>query len=177
MPRATTRNTSTRPPARTREPAPLATWRAGFLTAFALTGNVTAAAKAAGIERSTAYRAKEADPSFAAEWAEAQEVASDALEEEARRLATGYYVSYKFNKDGIPLRHPFTGEPYAERIISAPLLTLLLKAERPDKFKDRSLVENGNPPAPAYDLSKLTPDELAILERLTEKARPATLPE
>jgi hypothetical protein len=176
MPSATKRNTSTRTPARTREPAPLATWRAGFLAAFALTGNVTAAAKAAGIERSTAYRAKEADPSFAADWAEAQEVASDALEEEARRLATGHYVSYKFDKNGNPLLHPVTGEPYTERVISTPLLTLLLKAERPDKFKDRSLVETVAPAAPKYDLSKLTPEQLAQLEALTRAATPPELP-
>src|SRR3546814_4634429 len=56
--------------------------RAAFLTALSDTGNVSAAARAAGASRSRAYQLKAADPGFAAEWADALEAAIDALDAE-----------------------------------------------------------------------------------------------
>jgi hypothetical protein len=154
---------------------PLPVWRAGFLAALSITANVSQAAKAVGISRGHAYRVHESDPDFAAEWQEALEEACDALEEEARKRAMGEYISYKFTKSGDPLVHPLTGEPYAERVVSDALLTLLLKAHRPDKYKDRSAVETTEKPAPKYDLSLLTPAELTQLETLTRAATPREL--
>lgn len=150
--------------------APLATWRRGFLVALAATSNVSEAARVVGIHRTTAYLAKSNDESFAAEWEEALEQATDALELEARNRALGVYISYKFDKGGNPLLHPITGEPYAERAVSDALLTLLLKAHRPDKYKERSAVETTEKPAAKYDLSKLTQAQRDELERLTRAA-------
>ena len=155
---------------------PLPVWRAGFLAALSITANVTQSAKAVGISRRHAYRVQESDPEFAADWAEAMEEACDALEEEARNRAMGTYISYKFTKSGDPIYHPLTNEPYAERAVSDTLLILLLKAHRPDKFKDRSAVETTITDAPKYDLSRLTPAELAQLEALTRAATPPELP-
>ncbi|HEX8658456.1 MAG TPA: hypothetical protein VF690_13010 [Hymenobacter sp.] len=139
------------------------------------TANVSEAATAAGVSRQRAYLVRSQDADFEKDWDVALEIAADGLEEEARRRATGYYLSYKFDARGNPLVHPVTGEPYAERSVSDALLTLLLKAHRPDKFKDRSVVETTAPPA-AYDLSRLSPEELAQLEAITRAATPPQLP-
>lgn len=158
------------------ESAPLPVWRAAFLAALATTGNITKAAAAAQISRARAYQVQGEDTDFAADWAEALEIACDGLEEEARKRAMGEYITYKFHpKTGRPLKHPVTGEPYFEHVASDALLTLLLKAHRPDKFKDRSLVEINQPPARPYDLSLLSPEQLAQLEALTRAATPPKL--
>ena len=54
------------------------------------------------------------------------------------------------------------------------MATLLLKAHRPEKYKDRSAVDvNATVTSkPAYDLSKLTDEELAQLEALYRKIMP-----
>lgn len=150
----------------------LGVWRRGFLVALALTGNVSAACRAVNVSRFTAYLARKTDSAFADEWAEAIEDATDALEEEARKRAMGEGVSYKFDKKGQPLRHPITGEPYAERCVSDALLILLLKAHRPEKYKDRSEVTATVTPRTEYDLGKLTNDELQALRDLQRKALP-----
>jgi hypothetical protein len=61
--------------------------REAFLRALADTGNVTAAIEIAGTSRSRVYELRKADPSFAAAWEEAEEIAVDGLEAEARRRA------------------------------------------------------------------------------------------
>jgi hypothetical protein len=176
---ATQCNTPTRTPAR--EAAPLATWRAGFLVALGLTGNVSEACRTVKVERSTAYRARENDPSFAQEWKEAEQQATDALVEQARNLATGQYRSYKFNgKTGEPLLfptgHELAGQPYYELLYHPGLLQFLLTAHRPEVYGNKLKVEQG-PPAGGYDLSKLTPAQLAQLEELSRLATPSALPE
>ena len=161
--------------ARAREEVPLGVWRRGFLTALAETGNATAAARCAGVARGTPYAAAERDPSFAEEWAEAIEEATDGLEIAARKRALGENISYRFTKTGEPILHPITGEPYYEHVSSDALLTLLLKAHRPEKYKERSAVET-IAAAPAYDLSRLSPEQLTMLEILTRAATPLQLP-
>jgi len=158
----------------------LPTWRAGFLTALALTGNISQATEAVHISRGHVYRVREADPTFAAEWDEAIKVATDALEQEARKLATGYYRSYKFNqKTGEPLRfpegHPQQGQPYYEVAVQPGVLHTLLKAYRPELFGDKLRLDTGSQ-RPSYDLTRLSPEELALLEQLTAKASPAPQP-
>ena len=150
-------------------------WRRGFLAALAETGNATAAARCVGVARSTPYMAAERDPDFAAEWNEAIEEATDGLEIAARKRALGENISYRFTKTGEPILHPITGEPYYEHVSSDALLTLLLKAHRPEKYKERSAVET-IVTAPAYDLSRLSPEQLAQLELLTRAATPPALP-
>lgn len=175
MSRATKRNTPTHTPQAVAA-APLPTWRRGFLEAFCLNGNVSDACRAVGIERSTAYRAKSNDPDFAQEWATAEEIASDALLSEAWRRAVVGGRSYKFDKDGFPLRHPETQEPYYEESRSDTLLLALLKARLPAMFGDKLKLDASVSTGPAYDLGRLTPEQLAQLEALTRAATPPELP-
>jgi len=92
-------------------------------------GNPTRAAQAAGITRSLAYRWRSLYPGFAKVWTMAMNMAIDDLETEARRRAfegvlkpAGWYKG----KAGGKVRE------YSDL-----LLMFLLKAYRPDKFKDR----------------------------------------
>ena len=62
-------------------------WQAAFLHALRQTGNVSAAARAAGTCRSRCYEARQLDLGFAAAWADALEEAADRLEMEAFRPA------------------------------------------------------------------------------------------
>lgn len=162
------------------ETAPLPVWRGAFFLVLAETGNATLAARAARISRARAYAVRAENPDFAQEWTEALAVAVDLLEDEARKLATGHYVSYKFRKNGSPYRYPEgherAGEAYAERVVHPGLLQFLLKAHRPEVYGDKLKLET-NRPAPAYDLTQLSPEELAQLEVLTKKATPPALPQ
>lgn len=121
--------------------------RQAFLMALAAGQSVTAAAEAAGIDRKTAYRWRDAEPDFAAGWEDALEDGTDRLEDEA-------------------LRRAFAGSDL--------LLIFLLKARRPRKYCDRHRVEHEAKAAantePTFDFSILTDEELnqlrAMLERL-----------
>lgn len=102
--------------------------RAAFLKALADSGNVSAAARAAKASRSRAYQLKAADPSFAAEWTDALESAIDALDAEARRRAL----------DGVETPHFHQGRVAGTvRKYSDPLLMFLLRAHRPDRYRER----------------------------------------
>ena len=105
--------------------------RERFLQALANTGSVTAAIAVAGSSRSRVYALRRADLAFAAAWQEAEEIATDRLEEEARRRAV----------DGVPeplvsagkLVRDDDGQPIAVRRYSDHLLLALLKAHRPPR--------------------------------------------
>jgi hypothetical protein len=62
-------------------------WQEAFLGHLRETGNVSAAARAAGTCRSRCYEWRRRDPAFVAEWADALEEAADRLEMEAFRRA------------------------------------------------------------------------------------------
>lgn len=80
-----------------------------FLSALAAGQSVTAAAEQIGLTRQAMYKAKAANQGFARLWEEAIEAGTDILEDEAVRRA----------KDG-----------------SDVLLIFLLKARRPDKYRE-----------------------------------------
>lgn len=61
--------------------------RGQFLSALRKTGNVTAAAEAAGLSRSQAYQLRRSDDGFRQDWDDALQAAIDDLEEELRRRA------------------------------------------------------------------------------------------
>lgn len=90
-------------------------WRPIFLLTLRENGNVRAACEQAGISRKTAYQHREASKEFMAQWDEALEDAIDTLEEEARKRATN-------NSDT--------------------LLIFLLKAHRPDKYRETTRQEH-----------------------------------
>jgi hypothetical protein len=111
-----------------------------FLKALADTGIVSAAVEMAGTSRTRVYELRKRDPAFAAGWEEAEERAADALEAEAwRRAVVG--VQEPLVSGGKVVRDD-DGQPIAIRRYSDALMIALLKARRPDRFKDRAVVEH-----------------------------------
>jgi hypothetical protein len=104
-----------------------------FLDVLRRTCNVTEAARTAGVGRRTAYEWRQADAAFASAWDEAEQEAADALEREAWRRGvegTDKPVTYQG-------KITVTYKEYSDR-----MLEMLLKAHRPDKFKDRVVSEH-----------------------------------
>lgn len=147
-------------------------WRPAFLLELAHTGNVSAAAAKAGIDRDTAYMAR--DPSkyetpaskleaetFGKQWATALETATDALELEARRRAlegvnepVGWY---RGEAGGTVQRYSDT------------LMIFLLKAHRPEKFGDTT--RNVNVNVTAEELARMDDAELdRLIDTLARRA-------
>jgi hypothetical protein len=137
-------------------------WERAFLKVLAQSGNVTEAAEAAGLTRTSLYEYRERHPDFSQAWDSALETFADSIEQEAIRRAVKGVVRYKFYK-GQPVRHPdrcecdharrsheqgarcqeegcrcshFLGQPYKERERSDALLALLLKGLRPATYRD-----------------------------------------
>lgn len=109
-----------------------------FLAAYATCGNITTAAEAAKIDRTTYYVWTENDPDFVTAANFAREEAADRLEEEARRRAAEGFNEPVF----------YQGEQVgAVRRYSDTLLIFLLKGARPEKYADRHEVSgrNGGP--------------------------------
>ncbi len=112
-------------------------WRDVFLETLALSGNITLSCQAAHISRQTAYETRKDDEAFCKAWDDALAHAADLLENEAVHRAANGTIRYKFDKNGDPLRHPETGEPYVEYEYSDTLLIFLLKGAKPEKFRER----------------------------------------
>ena len=85
------------------------TWRKTFLVSLQNSGNIRLSCQAAGISRVAAYRDRLHDDAFRAEWDTAMEDATDTLELIARKRAAAS---------------------------SDLLLIFLLKAHRPEKFRE-----------------------------------------
>lgn len=101
-------------------------WQRPFIQQLSETGNISAACKKAKISRQRAYEVKDEDALFAAAWQEALVMATEALELEARRRATGWLepVFYLSKKVGSIRRYSDT------------LMIFLLKAHKPDVYRD-----------------------------------------
>lgn len=107
-----------------------------FLNHFAQYGNITQAARHAGIDRVTVYRWQEHDERFLHAFRDAEIQSTEMLEAEARRRAV----------DGVESRSPVyhKGElvnTIVETKYSDTLLIFLLKARNPAKYRDNSRVE------------------------------------
>lgn len=99
-----------------------------FIDAVRETGNITAAARSVGASRGHAYLRRESHPDFARRWDEALEESLDLLESEARRRAergTEKPVFYQGSECGQIQEYSDT------------LMIFLLKAHRPEKFRDK----------------------------------------
>jgi hypothetical protein len=108
-------------------------WRAPFLAALEASGNISASARRAGVGRATAYRHRAGESDFREAWDEALEVAIDALEGEARRRALEGWDEPVF----------FNGSECGRiRKYDSTLLIFLLKAHRPEKFRDNVAVQH-----------------------------------
>lgn len=122
-------------------------WRgkqAAFLTALAEGLTISGAAKQAGIPRGTVYHWRDADPDFAHAWNEAEDAGADLLEDEALRRAVLGLVEPVY----------YGGKEVGEvRKYSDTLLVFLLKARRPDKYRERMSTELSGPNGTALSLS------------------------
>ncbi len=107
-----------------------------FLATLALSPNVSQACVAAHISRHTAYEWKKEDEEFAKSWEEVLEASTDSLEIEAKRRA--------FNGVSEPVF--FQGKVCgAIQKYSDTLLIFLLKAHRPEKYREAVVVAGGGP--------------------------------
>ena len=149
-----------------------------FITALSKTGSVTKAAALAGTSRTRVYELRKIDPAFAATWEDAEEVAADRLEDEARRRAV----------EGVPeplvsggkLVRSDDGQPIMVRRYSDNLLLALIKAHRPPPRQRsvhvqfpalRSMADATDAMAAISDAvasGAITPGEAAELSRFVE---------
>ncbi len=128
--------------------------QAAFLEAYAQLGSITAAAKVADCHPSRHRNDWVNDPAYLKDFQEAAERANDALEDEARRRGKDGVWRMKFHQgemitvpaeEGEPGAFKVAGKwrkPYIEHEYSDTLLTLLLKANRPTKFRERLDVQH-----------------------------------
>jgi hypothetical protein len=136
-----------------------------FLKELARRGNVSDAARKAGIGRVTVYDWRKAEPDFAAAWDEALETAIDTLESEAWRRAkegTKKPIIGRVAKDEDGILTDAKGRPLYLREYSDSLMQTLLKAHRPTKYRERIQIDGL---LQHLDVSVLPPDKL---ERLTQ---------
>lgn len=137
--------------------------REKFLDALSKGSSVTKAAAAAGMTRQGFYKARKTDEQFADDWDEAVEQGTDLLEDEALRRASGGTLKPVF----------YQGVKCGQvREYSDTLMIVLLKARRPEKYRElkdvkhSGLIQTQNLPP---DLSKLSEDDLNDLDRITTK--------
>ena len=143
-------------------------WQKKFIANLRKTANVRQACLATPVHRRTAYRARERDADFAAQWDDALEEACDKLEEEAWNLAlhgTTRPIFYKGKECGEVVQH------------DSGMIKYLLGANRPAKYRENYSVEHTGPsggPILVEDVSKLTAEERqARIDELLERRRRA----
>lgn len=126
--------------------------REEFFQALRDTCNVTIAARAGGVSRMRVYQIRAADPDFAQQWDDALQEGIDMLEREAHRRAFGgtdkpltYQGQFTYLRDpetGNVLRDA-EGNPRIATVKehSDVLAMFLLKAHRPEKYRENSKLE------------------------------------
>lgn len=107
-----------------------------YLMSFIANGNHRESAKIAGIHRQTHYDWLKNDPVYKEAYDKALEMSADLLEAEAWKRATEGVTSYRFDRYGTAVKDPVTGKPYVEHKYSDTLLIFLLKALRPEKYRE-----------------------------------------
>ena len=138
--------------------------QSAFLLVFGRIGSVTGAAREAGVSRSTHYNWLETDLDYAEQFENTNEELADALEEEARRRAL----------EGVDEPVYYRGERVGSfRKYSDALLILLLRAKRPEQFRDSVAINNTIDAAtgvidPAI-MNTLTDEELEMARTLGRK--------
>lgn len=147
-----------------------------FLAKLKATGQVTAAAIAGEIGRSSWYDLKDRDPEFADEWDTAERTFLDYLESQGiSRAVVGVNEDVPYtsiDKDGNKVTRFRTINRKSDR-----LLELTLKSRHPE-YKPTKLVEQTSPDGSMTpsavstmpDLSNLSDDEVQTLTELTRKA-------
>jgi len=157
-----------------------------FLKLYRECANIKASCRVAGINRQTFYNWRDNDPEFAAQLPEADKDADDTAEfslyDRAIKGVESYVVSqghivYEdiplLDEEGKPKLDKYGkqiylhGKPLKERKYSDSLLTTLLKARMPDKYKDKQQVEH----AGSIDL---TGARDSLMGKLAAFAKPKT---
>lgn len=138
-----------------------------FLDVLSQGHTVKYAAEKAGLTYGAVQYHRRLDPEFGEAYAEAMELGTQTLEQEARRRAV----------DGIDKGIYHKGELVdTEKVYSDGLLTLLLKAKRPEVYRDNphiNVTQNNDNRSVSLDLGRLSLEELRELERIADAARPA----
>lgn len=131
-------------------------WMIPFLERLSQGSTVTDACKAAKISRATVYRYRDADPEFDAAWSEVHEASTEQMEAEAfRRAVRGVQK---------PVYH--LGKRVGSiREFSDTLLIFLLKARRPDTYRERVSVDDERDRRERQAVER--EDESALDRRLT----------
>lgn len=136
--------------------------RAAFLEAFESEGMVSRACEAIGISRQTAYAERQRNEEFAVAWADVEERVVETMEREAYRRAV----------EGVEKPLVSAGKHVTDVTeYSDSLLQFLLKARRPERYRENVKVEHsgGLTQRVQVDLSKLSPGELDALEGIAAK--------
>lgn len=122
-----------------------------FLETLANAQSVAASCRVAGYERRRVYEWRDKDEEFAKAWADAEEAGTDKLEDEAKRRAEegvariilheGKPVIIGYTADGDPClpedKDCARTEILRESRHSDTLMIFLLKARRPEKYRER----------------------------------------
>lgn len=132
--------------------------REDFIEELAAGLTVVEAALKVGRGRRDFYRLKADDPEFAAEWRAAYDEGTDKLEAEAERRAVNGVPRLSYDKDGNLVRE--------EQVYSDALMIFLLKARRPEKFRDNVKVEHAGSDTPVQVEVKHSVDDLARVAQL-----------
>ena len=142
---------------RKQRPAVSPAARAAFLEAVGAGWTVSQAARQTGVARQRYYELRDADETFEAEWAEADEQGLDRLRDEAFRRAVHGVRDFRLDKDG---------NEHELRVYSDKLMELLLKY-RDHGYRERTQVEiTGANAAPLEVGLRIEPDFQAILSSL-----------
>lgn len=145
------------------------TWdREAWLGTFEYSKMVSEACRMVGISRSTAYKERERNPEFRAAWDELNTRVVESLEQEAYRRAV----------EGVDRMVVSAGRKLGtEKQFSDTLLALLLKANRPEKYRERvDVAHSGGVQSDVkvrVDLSALDEGDLDALERISGKLQDA----
>ena len=145
-----------------------------FLDTYGKTANIAYAARAAGIQRKQVYVWQEKYDDFCSRMAEAREEAYDKLEQEALRRAV----------EGVQRKRPIiVGREIIDYEViteySDRLLEVLLKARRPDVFREKTSIEHSGPNGQpiAIDLAEQRSALAGRIASLTARAGAATVAE
>lgn len=133
-----------------------------FLAAYAELGNITQAAKAAKMARALHYEWM-GDPEYVAAFERAEQEATDALEAAARQRAIDGVLEPVVS--GGKLVYGEDGKPLMVRKFSDRLTEVLLRAHRPEKFREQRNVTVTGPDGGPVELEvRVT----AVTDRLRE---------
>ena len=154
-----------------------------FLTAYSRCGTVASACDASGIGRSTYKAWKKNDTAFQYALDEVTLDFADEIESEAIRRAKEGVRTIKFTTSGVPIKDPRKLDPdtgevkpewkndpwYYEEEFSDRLLEMLLKAKRPQEFRDRQSIEVSGPGGVPLEVDLSIRQQMVNDPELTEK--------